>query len=249
MPSRKTPVCQDDVMVSYIIRFVNRIFHFGDNDMDRKIHATEYGICFWSMETFTGFLKKEKIRSKKLLALFQKDDKLFLKLVENGIWIPLPQVDSVDYCIKIKNLSEEYDNQWEKVLEYGGFNIEIVDGLWISGLGSFFKFDRTLYQGEGHEYIDNFGMKNFDSNKERWHITLNDYKIYHDVHVDIPSGKYLLTVKGYSRKEPKDISTDKEAVNFGYQLELVKVDTFNGYKNPREDEFEFNIGKIIRTRN
>ena len=27
------------------------------------------------------------------------------------------------------------------------------------------------------------------------------------------------------------ISSYKEAVNYGYQLELVKADTFNGYKN------------------
>ena len=41
--------------------------------MERKVHAVEYGICIWSMGKFTGFLKREKIKSKKLLALFQKD--------------------------------------------------------------------------------------------------------------------------------------------------------------------------------
>ncbi len=220
----------------------------GDNDMERKIHASEYGICFWSMGTFTSFLKNGKIRSKKLLALFQKDRTTYLKLVENGIWIPLPQIDSEDYCIKIKDLGEEFDDRWEKVLEYDGFNLEITDGMWISGLGSFLKFDEASYQGEGNEYTSDFGMKYFDSNKERWQTTLNGYKIYRDVHVDILSGKYLLNIKGYARKEMIDVRVDKDAVNYGYQLELVKTDGFEGSPNPREEKYDFNIGGIIRAR-
>ena len=214
--------------------------------MNRKVNASEYGICFWSMATFKAFLKQEKIRSLKLLSLFQKNKKIFLKLVEKGIWIPLPQLDDDDYCIKIKNLGEEYDDAWEQVLEYEGFNLEIEDGLWISGLGSFMKFDETLYQGEGHEYDGNYGMKHYDSNKERWYVTLNGYKVYSDIWVDMPSGKYLLAIKGFVRKEMIDTNVDKEAVNYGYQLELVRVDKFDGFKNPREDEYNFNIRSTIR---
>ena len=41
--------------------------------MDRILSTYSYGICLFSMEVLQDFLKKEKIRSKKLLHKFQKD--------------------------------------------------------------------------------------------------------------------------------------------------------------------------------
>ena len=43
--------------------------------MDRILSTYSYGICLFSMEVLQDFLKKEKIRSKKLLHKFQKDKK------------------------------------------------------------------------------------------------------------------------------------------------------------------------------
>ena len=211
--------------------------------MDRTIDTSEYGLCIYSMDMFTSFLKREKIKSKKLLALFQKDKKTFLKMQEEGIWIPFPEIDGVTYAIKIKNLNEEFDDQWEKVLEYDGFNLEVKDGIWISDTGSFLKFDEALYRCEGQESTGNFGMVHYDSNKERWYTTINGAKVYSDVWCDIPAGKYLLTVRGYAKKD----IVDRKAVNYGYQLELTEIEGFEGYKNPREG-YEFNIGKILRAR-
>ena len=108
------------------------------------------------------------------------------------------------------------------------------------------KFDETLYQGEGHEYDGSFGMQYYDSNKERWYITINGYKVYSDIWVDMPSGKYLLAIKGFVKKERIDTNVNKRAVNYGYQLELVRVDNFDGFKNPRENEYNFNIGSAPR---
>lgn len=44
--------------------------------MDRILSTYSYGICLFSMEVLQDFLKKEKIRSKKLLHKFQKDKKI-----------------------------------------------------------------------------------------------------------------------------------------------------------------------------
>ena len=38
----------------------------------------------------------------------------------------------------------------------------------------------------------------------------------------------------------------RDELNHGDQFELVKVDKFDGYKNPGEEEYEFNIGEIVR---
>ena len=75
--------------------------------MERTIDTANYGICIYSMDILQNFLKKEKIRTKKLLKLFQKDKKKFVQLQKEGIWIPLPQIDAVTYSLKIENLGEE----------------------------------------------------------------------------------------------------------------------------------------------
>ena len=46
--------------------------------MDRMVIAGGYGICLFSADTLQDFLKREKIRKRKLLSLLQKDTKLFI---------------------------------------------------------------------------------------------------------------------------------------------------------------------------
>ena len=41
--------------------------------MDREVNAMGYGICIFSADTVQDFLKREKIRKRKLLSLLQKD--------------------------------------------------------------------------------------------------------------------------------------------------------------------------------
>ena len=57
---------------------------------------------------------------------------------------------------------------------------------------------------------------------------------------DIPKGKYLIYVKGYARKE----IVDRKAINYGFQFKFKKIDEFNGYKNPREEKYDFNVANM-----
>lgn len=208
--------------------------------MDRVIETSEYGICIYSMEILQAYIKREKIRTKKLLKLFQKDKKKYLQLQEEGIWIPFVSIDLAGYCVRIKNLGEEFDDEWEEKYEYDGFNIAVNGGIWISDIGSFLTFDPSNYEGEGRECMTNYGTVDYYSNKEIWYTTLSGKKMYSDIWCDIPDGKYLLTIKGYVRKE----IVDRKAVNYGFQFEFIKVEEFEGYKNPREEQYNFNIGSI-----
>ena len=192
------------------------------------------------MDILQNFLKKEKIRTKKLLKLFQKDKKKFVQLQKEGIWIPLPQIDAVTYSLKIENLGEEFNGEWEKKLEYEGFNISVNNGIWISDTGSFMNFESSNYEGDGRECITSYGTIDYFSNKEIWYTTMSGKKMYSDIWYDIPSGKYLLTIKGYARKE----IVDRKAVNYGFQFVFKKVDEFDGYKNPREEQYNFNVASM-----
>ena len=69
-------------------------------------------------------------------------------------------------------------------------------------------------------------------------LLLSDGDIqYSDFKYDVPAGKYLLSVKGFLRKEKKGFPNP----NSGFLFSLVKVDEFSGFKNPREDIYNFNV--------
>ena len=212
--------------------------------MDKLLSASEYGICLFSFEVLQDFLKTNKKRSKKLLHLFQKDKKLYLKSQEQGIWFPMAGINFFEYVIKVDGFDEPFDGEWEQKLEYSGFNLEIKNGLWISGFGSLFEFKPEQYGGEEGSYAVKtpFGDIMYYYNKNEVYRKSLKGKISHtDYRYDIPDGKYLLSVKGYVRGEKKNYTYG----NCGFFFSLTKVDAFDGFKNPREDEeFDFNVGSI-----
>lgn len=144
--------------------------------MERTIDTANYGICIYSMDILQGFLKKEKIKTKKLLKLFEKNKKKFMQLQKEGIWIPFPQIAAVTYFLKIKNMGEEFDDEWEKELEYEGFNIDVKGGIWVSDIGSFLEFSPNNYEGDGRECMTSYGTIDYFSNKEVWYTTMSGKK-------------------------------------------------------------------------
>lgn len=204
------------------------LFECEMNGMDKDLSVSDYGICLFSVEVLQEFLKKEKIRSKKILEKFQKDKKLYLTTQKEGVWVPVVQIDSEQYVIKLNGYDEPFSDEWEQKLEYDGFNIEIKDSLWISSIGEFYKFDANGFCGDEISYQ-----------------TYDGVTLYSAFKYDVPSGKYLLGIKGYTRKQPLDCSNP----NYGFAFSLVKVEEFDGFKNPREsDDYEFNIGWLTKSK-
>lgn len=191
--------------------------------MDKILTTSSYGICLFSLEVLQKFLKKEKVRSKKLLDVFQKDKNRYLASQKEGVWIPFAQINSIKYLIKLEGYDVPFDDEWEQKMEYDRFNIEIKEGLWISDIGSFLKFEAEEFCGNEISYQ-----------------TLDGKTIYSDFKYDVPSGKYLLSIKGYARKQP----LDKPNPNYGFSFSLVKVDEFDGFKNPREEIYDFNVANM-----
>lgn len=82
--------------------------------MDKLLTASEYGICLFSFDVLQDFLKKEKIRSKKLLALFQKNKELYLETQRAGIWVPIVRINHYEYAIGVAGYDEPFDDEWEQ---------------------------------------------------------------------------------------------------------------------------------------
>lgn len=186
--------------------------------MDKLLDASNYGICLFSLEVLQNFLKQKKVRTKKLLEKLQKDKELYLDTQKEGIWLPIAGIAAYEYVIKIDGYDGPFDADWKQKLEYGGFNLEIQNTLCISGL--FYEFDANNFSGY-----------------ETTYQTMDGHTCYKQYKYDIPSGKYLVTIKGYAHK-----TASRKNPKYGFLFSLTKVDVFEDFKNPREDDlYEFDI--------
>ncbi len=209
--------------------------------MDRMVSAGGYGICLFSADTLQDFLKREKIRKRKLLSLLQKDKELYLTTQREGILVPLVQINYGGYMIKLAGHDEPFDDQWEQKIDYDGFNLEVKDGLWISAIEQLEPFEPKEYHVAEEEVYTVGRQEHYHSPQERWVKTLDGVIVYTDIKYDVPAGKYLLSIKGYVRKEPLDYP----APNCGFFFSLTEVDVFESFKNPREsDDYDFNVGSM-----
>lgn len=80
--------------------------------MDREVNAMGYGICIFSADTVQDFLKREKIRKRKLLSLLQKDKELYLSTQKEGILIALVGINAYNYAIRLEGWDEPFDDRW-----------------------------------------------------------------------------------------------------------------------------------------
>jgi hypothetical protein len=193
--------------------------------MDRVITTGSYGISLFSFDILQDFLQKEKVRSKKLLEKFQKDNDFYLASIKEGIWIPFVQINSIDYLVKLDGYGQPFDDQWKQKMKYDGFNLDVRDSLWISDIGSFFTFDKDRYIG----------------NQERSYQTVDGETLYSDFKYNVPTGKYVVSISGYARKN----QLKPPNPNYGFSFSLTKVDEFDGFNNPRENEiYDFNVANM-----
>lgn len=56
--------------------------------MDKILSTRSYGICVFLLGVLQDFIKKKRVRSKKLLEKFQRDKEFYLDAQKEGIWIP-----------------------------------------------------------------------------------------------------------------------------------------------------------------
>ena len=192
--------------------------------MEKILSTGSYGICLFSLDVLQDFLKKEKLKSKKLLEVFQKKPDCYVAALKEGAWVPFVQLDSVEYVIKLDGCEPSFSDEWEQKMECDGFNIEIMDTLWITDIGAFTAF-------EGEEFI---------GNDEISYETLDNEKLYSGFKYYVDSGKYLVSIRGFARREQLDFPNP----NYGFAFSLVKVDAFSGFKNPREEIYDFNVANM-----
>lgn len=198
--------------------------------MENILDTSNYGICLFSLPVLQDFMKQKGISDNKLIPKLQRNRKLFIDSQKAGIWVPFVGLDSVGYDVRLEGQDEPFDEEWEEKLSYDGFNLEIQDTLCMADIGLLHPFEVADFREE-----------------EKHYETRDGHTLYQQFQRNVPSGKYLLSIKGYARKGSKGYDERGGKAEFGYWFSLTKVEAFEGYKNPREDElFDFNIGDRIR---
>ena len=200
--------------------------------MDRVLSTFCYGLCVFSLDVLLEFLRNEKIRTKKVLQYFQKNPEIYLNTLKEGIWIPFVGINSIDYVIKLVGYDQPFNDEWEQKFDYEGFNIEIKNGLWFSDTKSFHPFDKDKYVGS-----DEISYQIETLIGSSYEMTT----VYSGFKYEVPSGKYSLSIKGYKRRQRLEFPN----VNCGFLFSLDKVNGFEGFNNPREDElYNFNVANM-----
>ncbi|WP_433595174.1 hypothetical protein [Lysinibacillus xylanilyticus] len=78
-------------------------------------------------------------------------------------------------------------------------------------------------------------------NNEVSYQTLDGITLNSGFGYNVSSGKYSVSIKGYARKNKLDYPN----ANYGFLFSLVKVNEFEGFNDPREDErYNFNVADM-----
>lgn len=93
--------------------------------MEKIIGTWEYGLSIFSLDTMVKFLETKKIRSKKVLALLQKRKDIYLDSIKDGVWMPIPSINSGKYVISLEGYDDDFSDEWTHVLSYDGFNLDV----------------------------------------------------------------------------------------------------------------------------
>ena len=190
--------------------------------MNNQIDVSSYGILILSVEQFSSFLKEEKkTRVKKVLQLLQKELSLYKRSIQTGSCLPIPGINSISYEIKITNLGDSFNEEWEEKYTYSSFNLCVGEdnSIWIGSIGLLFDWNKDEFVGDAMTYY-----------------TLDGIQLTEALKFPLEKGKYLVTIQRYKRKNEQK-STDS---NSGFLFSFTKVETFESTNDPREDRYAFN---------
>ncbi|AMO20553.1 hypothetical protein UN65_09610 [Flavobacterium columnare] len=189
--------------------------------LEKKLTITDYGIYIMSIDKLLSFFKENKIKSKKVLEVFQKNHELYLKSLEEGVWIPILPIESTKYIIN----DISFNDEWQKEFKYENFNLNVNnEAYWIGSFGSLLNLNLEQFTNSINESIS--------------YQTLDGVTLFKSFKFNIENGKYLVNIIGYKRKS----ALEYPEANYGYSFEFKKVEQFIGYKDPREDDkYVFNL--------
>ncbi len=176
----------------------------------------DYGIGFFNPAALANFLKAHNIRKQKLLDLFSDNHSLYLDSLAAGAWLPMTEINAQRYCIFCQ---QPPDEQWQRLATFGSFNLSVADdgGLWAVTSGMMNRWKAANFTAD-IDVMDYQTWTGETLNKAgRLTLARGNYQ------VEITALKHQLTGQ------------------LGYWLNCVAVAKFDGYQDPRDQQFAFNV--------
>lgn len=175
-----------------------------------KISITNYGLCLFDKDNLSSFIARNGSSKKKILSQLINNHELYLKSLTEGVFVPLPKIDSVDYFITFDSIPNNNNIKFQ----YGNFNLCVKSNeIWIGDIG----------------LLDKNNLKFFDKNNK-----IESYLINGDIECIaekyfIENGKYEVEIIG---------SVDINNVPY-LSFIFSKCDKFTLMNDPREDKYVF----------
>ncbi len=185
--------------------------------MSRILRVSGYGLQLYSVDCLLDFRKKARIRTKKMLDLFQKNHDKYMAILESKSWLAFPGIDSIYYQICFSHLNEKFTDDWKKVFDYDGYQLKVGsdNAIWIETLDAFDCWEITEYENV----------------EEISYMTLDGVKLTNAYKVNISEGFYTVGISGHRRR-----LSDSE-FEAGFLFSLTKNNKEQGVKDPRNDDF------------
>lgn len=189
--------------------------------IEKKLTISDYGIYIMSVGKLQTFMKSNKIRSRRILSVFQKNHDLYIKSIVEGVWIPIVPIISTKYILDNTFSSEE----WIECFEHKHFNLNIIDETyWVGSFGNLLNIN-----------FEQFLHTNTDSISYQ---TLDGVMLYSAFKYQLGNGNYNVSIKGFRRKN----ILNYPFANYGFSFDFNKVNSFTGYNDPRNNErYSFNF--------
>lgn len=175
-----------------------------------RISITNYGLCLFDKDNLSSFMVQNGSSKKKILAQLIDSNELYLKSLAEGIFLPIPEIDSVDYFITFNSIPINNNIRFK----YGKFNLDVSSNeIWICDIG----------------LLNKNNLKAFDKNNKIDNCLINgDVEYIAEKHF-IENGKYEVEIIG-----SVDIN------NLPYlSFIFSKCDKFTLMNDPREDNYVF----------
>lgn len=157
------------------------------------VDTCNYGLCLFSYDKLISFLvENKKTRIKRLLDYFEKNHDFYVQSLRTGVWLPIPQINSIAYTIEIVN------NEIDSIFHYEHFNLEITDDyVWVCDIGHLSSIDKNLFQ-DGDEI---------------YYYTLDNTKIVSGIKIPMNNGKYLVSIFGSMKNDMPCFSFQFNSIN------------------------------------
>jgi hypothetical protein len=191
---------------------------------DKIVTVSSYGLFCLSVDSFNGFLREHKIKSKKLATFFNKNRPILENALQVGCLLPVSIINSIDYKIQVSEESNLFDEAWDEVLTIHDCNLLVGEDatVWVGSMG----------------VLDEWNAENYKDKKSISYQTLDNETLFKAISFSVSPGSYKVTLHGFKRHETASFPI----ANFGFAFELRPTDNFESFTNLLE--LDVNIAKM-----